>query len=460
MRQQNSDLLIYEQAVAYAFEYLESIGKRAVFPPVDELQGLARFEEDLPDEPGDVLSMLRLLHEAGSPATVAQGGGRYFGFVNGGVIPGSLAARWLADAWDQNAALHVISPIASRLERLCEEWLVDLLALPPGTAAGFVSGTSIATMCGLLAGRNSLLEGLGWDANEQGLFGAPPIRVIMSEQAHGTVRKALAIIGIGGQAIEVVAADEQGRLDPDHLPALDERSLLILQAGNVNSGAFDPFVAPCAEARRAGAWVHVDGAFGLWAAACRQTERLTQGSELANSWSVDAHKTLNAPYDSGIILCRDRAALVNAMQASGSYMQFSEERDGMLYTPEMSRRARSIELWALLKTLGRRGVDELVRRLCDNASLFAEELRKHGFRILNDVVFNQVLVACEAPEYTVKTLENMQASGECWCGGSEWRGEPVIRISVCSWSTTAEDVHRSVQAFIVARDLARQQEEA
>ncbi|UCG23487.1 MAG: aspartate aminotransferase family protein [Chloroflexota bacterium] len=460
IRQQTRNRTIYDQVVSYAFEYLESIGEREVFPPTYALQRLAQFEEKLPEEPGDVPNILRLLHEAGSPATVAQGGGRYFGFVNGGLIPGSLAARWLADAWDQNAALHVISPIASKLEQLCEEWLVDLLTLPPGTAAGFVSGTSIATMCGLLAGRNILLDKLGWDANEQGVFGAPPIRIVMSEQAHGTVRKALAIIGIGRDNIEWVPADNQGRLNPDHLPALDERTLLILQAGNVNSGAFDPFVPLCREARQAGAWVHVDGAFGLWAAASQQTKSLARGIELADSWSVDAHKTLNAPYDSGIILCQDRAALVNAMQATGSYMQFSKDRDGMLFTPEMSRRARAIELWALLKTLGRRGVDDLVSRLCQNAKLFERELNKCDFNILNDVVFNQVLVACETPELTAKTLANIQTSGECWCGGSEWRGEPVIRISVCSWATTAEDVHRSVRAFVEARGLARQQEEA
>ena len=460
LRQQNSDKSIYEQVVSYAFEYLDTIADRAVFPSEEALKQLAGFDEPLPERPQDVAAALEMLHRIGSPATVAQGGGRYFGFVNGNVIPASLAARWLADTWDQNAALHVISPVSSKLEQVCEEWLVELFGLPQGTAAGFVSGTSIATLCGLLAARNTLLGRLGWDVSERGLFGAPPIRVVLSEQAHGTVRKALAILGIGRQQIEWVPADEQGRLDAAQLPALDSCTLLILQAGNVNTGAFDPFVTLCSDAQSAGAWVHIDGAFGLWAAASDETADLTHGIELADSWSVDAHKTLNAPYDNGIILCKDRSALAGAMQASGSYIQFSqrvsvdrasEHRDGMLYTPEMSRRARGIELWALLKTLGRTGIAELVNRLCRNARLFETELAKREFRILNDVVFNQVLVACETPDLTQRTLRHIQDSGECWCGGSIWLGEPVIRVSVCSWSTTAEDVVRSAQAFENAR---------
>ena len=455
MRHQNRDKRIYEQVVAYAFEYLDTVHDRAVFPSNDALQQLAEFDEPLPEHPGEVSGILDMLHEVGSPATVAQGGGRYFGFVNGGIIPVSLAARWLADAWDQNAALHVISPIASRLEQVCERWLVELLGLPAGTAAGFVSGTSTATLCGLLAGRNAILKRQGWDVIEQGMFGAPAIRVVASQQAHGTVRKALAILGIGRSNVEWVPVDDQGRIDPAQMPALDNNTLLILQAGNVNSGAFDAFVPICTAAQQAGAWVHIDGAFGLWAAASPKTNTLTQGIELADSWSVDGHKTLNAPYDSGIILCKDRAALVSALQASGSYIQFGDDRDGMLFTPEMSRRARGVELWALLKYLGRSGISSLLDQLCSLAKLFEAELARHNFRILNDVVFNQVLVACESPEVTQRTLQHIQAGGECWCGGSQWGGEPVIRISVCSWATTPEDVHRSVQAFVAARQQAQ-----
>lgn len=454
MRQQNINKTIYEQAVEYAFDYLDSLYDRNVFPSKEALDRLDIFNESLPQQSQDVSGVLKTLHDIGSPATVAQGGGRYFGFVNGSIIPSSLAARWLADTWDQNAALYVISPIASKLEQVCETWLVELFGLPAATAAGFVSGTSTATLCGLLAGRNTLLKNQGWDANEKGIFGAPPVRVIASQQAHGTVRKALAILGFGRENVEWVPFDDQGRIDADHLPDLDNNTLLILQAGNVNSGAFDPFVPICIKAQRAGSWVHIDGAFGLWAAACKQTKYLTDGIEMADSWSVDAHKTLNAPYDNGIILCKDRSALVNALQASGSYIQFSDDRDGMLYTPEMSRRGRGIELWALIKSLGSSGIDSLVKQLCQNAQLFGTELSRAHFRILNNIVFNQVLVACDTPELTNKTLQNIQQSGECWCGGSQWMGEPVIRISVCSWATTTQDVLRSVKAFINARDKA------
>ncbi len=454
LSQHNRDKAIYRQAMAYAFDYLDSLRQRPVYPTEAALDALWSLDEPMPQQGTEAAEILKLLHDVGSPATTAQGGGRYFGFVNGGVIPVSLAARLLADVWDQNAGLYVMSPIAAKLEQLCEGWLVDLFALPADTAAGFVSGTSMATLCGLLAGRNAILRRQGWDVNERGLFAAPPIRAVMSAAAHATVRRALAMLGIGSTQIETVAADGQGRFDLNQLPPLDDRTLLILQAGNVNSGAFDPFVPLCSAARQAGAWVHIDGAFGLWARACQSTAALTAGIEWADSWAVDAHKTLNSPYDSGIVLCRDRHALVSAMRADGSYLQFSQARDGMLYTPEMSRRVRSIELWALLKSLGRVGIDRLISQLCQRARQFASELDQHNFRILNDVVFNQVLVACESPELTTRTLQAIQAGRVCYCGGSQWRGEPVIRISVCSWATTPADVQRSVQAFVEARSQA------
>ncbi len=454
LQKESADKAIYRQVLDHALAYLDSQRDRPPFPTAPALDALRCLDEALPDGPGETSGILRLLHEVGSPAAVAQGGGRYFGFVNGGLIPAALAARLLADVWDQNAALQVMSPIAAKLEALCETWLVDLLELPKGSAAGFVSGTSTASLCGLLAGRNAILARQGWDVAERGLFGAPPLRLVLSEAAHGSVYKALTILGIGAAQIEVVAADEQGRLDARQLPQLDKTTLLVLQAGNVNSGAFDDFATICGAAQRAGAWVHVDGAFGLWARACRATAQLAAGVEQADSWSADAHKTLNSPYDCGIIFCKDRLTLAQALQAAGSYLHFSEARDGMLYTPEMSRRARGIELWALLKALGRAGVDELVAQLCARARQFADELAMREFRILNEVVFNQVLVACEGPDLTRETLRALQASGECWCGGSEWRGEPVIRISVCSWATTEADVRRSAAAFAAARSQA------
>ena len=448
------DRSLYESAGKYAMDYMDTVLERSVYPGPEAIEGLAVFREKLPDSPQDPRSILEKLHRFGSPATVAQTGGRYFGFVNGGIIPAALAAKWLADSWDQNAAMYVISPVTSVLEEVCEGWLVDLLGLPPQTAAGFVSGSSTATLCGLAAGRDHLLRQQGWDANSKGLFGAPEIRVVLGAGAHSTVYKALSILGLGRDRIIRVPADEQGRIRADALPELDSRTLLILQAGNVNSGAFDPFREICPKARAAGAWTHVDGAFGLWAAASAELKHLTEGADLADSWSADAHKTLNAPYDCGIVLCRDREALVQSMQMSGSYIVFSESRDGMIYTADMSRRARGVELWASLMALGRSGVAGLVEDLHQKASYFADSLREAGFSIRNDVCFNQVLVSCGSPELTKKTLANIQSSGECWCGGAVWREEPVIRISVCSYRTAAEDIDRSVKAFAKAREAS------
>ena len=451
IRHQFASQELYHQAQEYAFDYLNTIFDRKVFPTENALNNLAVFDEVLPNEPQSGVEILRLLHEYGSPATIAQIGGRYFGFVNGSIIPTVLAAKWLTDVWDQNAGLYIISPITATLEQQAEKWLVDLFGLPSGTVAGFVSGTSTATMCGFAAGRYALLQRLGWDVNENGLFDAPKLRVVMSEQAHSSVKKALALVGIGNKQIEYVPTDSQGRLLVEDVPPMDDHTILLLQAGNVNTGSFENFDVLCDQARQAGAWVHIDGAFGLWAAACTKTEYLTRGMQKADSWSVDGHKTLNAPYDSGIVLCRDRQALVSAMQASGAYIQFSQEyRDGMLTTPEMSRRSRGIELWATLRCLGRSGVDALVGRLVENAQLFAELLQAQGIPVINDVVFNQVLVQCATPEQTTAMLEHIQQSGVCWCGGTTWNNAPAIRISVCSWVTTPEDIRMSVAAFTAA----------
>jgi len=445
---------LLRQASAYATEYLAGIGLRKAYPSAEAIENLAVFDEPLPQSPTDGREILKMLHQFGSPATTASAGGRYFGFVNGGTLPAGLAARWLVDSWDQNAAMFASSPLASRIEAVCENWLVELLNLPAGTAAGFVSGSSTATLCALAAGRDEILRRQGWDAASDGLFSAPGFRVILSEQAHATVFKALAILGLGRARVESVPCDAQGRMIPSRLPALDGTCLVIAQAGNVNSGAFDPTGEICALARAAGAWVHVDGAFGLWAAGSRGKRHLTAGIEMADSWTVDAHKTLNAPYDCGIVLCRERSALLAAMQISGAYIPFTGERDGMHYTPEMSRRARAVDLWAALKSLGREGLEELLDRLCSLALRFAQGLKAEGFEILNEVVFNQVLVRCETPDQTLRTLTNIQQSGDCWCGGTTWMGESAIRISVCSWATTENDIDRSVEAFVQGRTLA------
>jgi glutamate/tyrosine decarboxylase-like PLP-dependent enzyme len=445
---------LLDKARQFAGEYINSLAQRSVFPTEASLQAMDSLNEPLPEASCDPACVLKQLHEIGSRGAVNQTAGRYFGFVNGGMLPVGLAARWLGDAWDQNTAHYVMSPIDSRLEEICERWIVSLLRLPDETAAGFVSGTTIANFSGLCAGRNELLRRRGWDVTRKGLYGAPRLRVIVGTDAHAAVHKSISMLGLGSDSIELVPSDDQGRMRPDQMPKLDEGALVIAQAGNVNSGAIDPVGAICERAHAAGSWVHVDGAFGLWARVVPSMREICDGIENADSWSVDAHKTLNVPYDSGIILCRHREALMNAFKASGSYFQWSEHRDGMNFRPSMSSRARAIELWAVLKTLGRHGVQRLVEQLCENAREFARLLADQGFQIHNDVVFNQVLVSCENDALTKATLNKIQVSGECWCGGSSWRSKTVIRISVCDWATTQKEIERSVRAFVAARTAA------
>ncbi|MDX2454539.1 pyridoxal phosphate-dependent decarboxylase family protein [Desulfosarcina sp.] len=454
MRRDRDSKTLLDQARQYVFEYIEAVDERAVFPDENAIRNLDRFDEPMPERSQSGAGTLEMLNTYGAPATVAQTGGRYFGFVNGGVVPAALAARWMADAWDQNPALYVISPVVGKLEQVCENWLRELLELPDGTVAGYVSGSSTATLCGLAAARYALLRRLDWDVNAKGLFGAPPIRVIVSQQAHSSVFKALALLGLGKDRIEHVPADSQGRIDTSRIPVLDDRCLLLLQAGNVNTGAFDAFEEICDPAKKNDAWVHVDGAFGLWVKASPARKALAQGVELADSWSVDGHKTLNTPYDCGIVLCRQQDSLVAAMQASGAYIQYSEHRDGMMHVPEMSRRARAVDLWATLRYLGKHGIADLIDGMCERAAQFAEQLAAHRFRIRNEVVFNQVLVAGDTPGQTREMLSTIQASGVCWCGGTQWDDEPAIRISVSSWATTPADVDRSVEAFVDARSKA------
>jgi len=448
---------VFDEARNAAYAYADSALERHVFPRDEALDDLAQFDEELPKTPGNALQVLQQLDKYGSPATVAQIGGRYFGLVNGGALPVTLAVRWLTDFWDQNTPLYLSSPVASRLEVITESWLKKLFYLPESCVAGYVSGSSMSIVCGLAAARQRNFERLGWDINRQGFDGAPPLRVIAGQQAHATVSKAIALLGFGTDNVEWVESDDQGRIIAEQIPKLDQSCILLLQAGNVNSGAFDDFNVVCAKAKKAGAWVHVDGAFGMWAAASKKLQYLTRGIEQADSWSFDGHKTLNTPYDCGVILCRHRDALVNALHAAGAYIVYSEERDGMLHTPEMSRRARVFELWAALKYLGESGIDELVFGLHERARQFADELAQQGFEIQNEVVFNQVLVACDSEALTSATIDAIQRSGECWVGGTQWQQRAVIRVSVCSWATTAEDVTRSVEAFVDARALARTQ---
>ncbi len=439
---------VFKQAQTYAYDYLDKVFDRQVYPTEAAIANLKHFEEDMPEQTAEAADVIDLLHQYGSPATIPQVGGRYFGFVNGSSVPAGLAAKNLATFWDQNSAMYVLSPIASTLESISEKWLRQLFGLPDRTVAGFVSGTSSANFCALAAARYRLLKRQNWDINEQGLFDAPRLRVVAGKQAHSSIVKVIGLLGFGTTNVEWVEVDDQGRIIPEAMPELDDTTIVILQAGNVNSGSYDPFEEICTKANAANAWVHIDGAFGLWAATVEELKYLTKGIEKANSWAVDGHKTLNTPYDSGIVLCEDGEALRAALHSSGSYFVVSEKRDGMFFTQEMSRRARAVELWATMKYLGRRGIQEMIYGLHQRTVQFADALRQiEGFEVLNEVVFNQVIIRCATDEQTQKTMENIQQLRTCWVGGSMWEGRKVIRISVCSWATTVKDVELSVASF-------------
>ncbi len=434
-------------AAAKALAYLQTVGGRQVAPSPSAVLDLAQFDEPLPEAPNDALSVLNLLDRVGSPATVATAGGRFFGFVNGGALPVSVAATWIASAWDQNAALRVMSPTAVALEDVALGWVRDVLGLPSECGGSVVTGASMANLTGLAAARHTLLQRGGWDVENDGLFGAPALTVVVGDQVHASLLKALGLLGLGRKRVIRVPADEHGRMRVDCLPDLDGRTVVCIQAGNVNSGAFDPAPAICRRAREAGAWVHVDGAFGLWAAASPRYRHLTEGFDSADSWATDGHKWPNVGYDCGIAIVRDAAAMRAAMSISAAYFTPGALREPSDYTPEMSRRARGVELWATLRSLGRRGLAELVERTCRHARRFADGLRAAGYEILNEVVINQVLVSFGDPAVTRAVIAKVQAGGACWCGGSEWQGRPVMRISVSSWATTEEDVEISLAAI-------------
>lgn len=447
-----------QDAAQRADRYLQELEQRRVFPAPEALARLSAFDEPLPQQPSAPAETLALLDEAGSPATVACAGGRYFGFVTGGSLPAALAANWLAAAWDQNAVLEVASPVAAALEEVALRWLKELLGLPAGCGGGFVTGATMGNFAGLAAARHALLEAQGWNVEAQGLFGAPPITVIVGEEVHASLLKALAMLGLGRERVTRVAVDDQGRMCAGALPDISGPTLICTQAGNVNTGAFDPLRALCMAAREAGAWVHVDGAFGLWAAASPQRAGLVDGLALADSWATDAHKWLNVPYDSGLVFCKEPRHLWAAMSASAAYLFEGQQREPMHYTPEMSRRARGIEIWAALRSLGREGLAAMIERCCQHATRFAEGLAAAGYEVLNDVQLNQVMVSFGSPERTQRVMEAVQAEGTCWCGGTVWQGRRAMRISVSSWATTEEDVERSLEAML--RVAAQEGEES
>lgn len=446
----NERRLLLEETAGRANAYLDGVGQRSVAPTRCALERLAELGGPLPQNPSPAVETIRLLDEVGSPATMASAGGRYFGFVIGGALPVTVASNWLATAWDQNAGLWTSSPVSAYLEEVALEWIADILQLPKGTGGAFVTGASMASFTALAAARHALLQRAGWDLVEQGMAGSPRLRVVVSDEIHVTMVKALSLLGFGRSTLERVPTDDQGRMRAELLPPLDDRAIVCVQAGDVNSGCFDPIDDICNIAREAGAWVHVDGAFGLWAAAVPSLAHLVAGAAKANSWSTDGHKWLNTPYDNGIALVREPQHLRGAMAAPAAYLLTSIHREPTYHSPELSRRARGVDVWAALRSLGRAGVAEIVGRTCFIASRISDALREIGLEVLNEVVLNQILVAAADDEMTGLLAERIQEDGVCWCGTTTWKGRRAVRISVSNWSTSIEDAELTITAFASA----------
>jgi glutamate/tyrosine decarboxylase-like PLP-dependent enzyme len=448
--------------------FLDSLPHRPVGARADLGSLRSAFGGTLPAAGAEPAAVIEHLAAAADPGLVASAGPRYFGFVIGGSLPAALAADWLAAAWDQDAGLYACGPAAAVVEEVAAAWLLDLFALPPTASVGFVTGGQMANFTGLAAGRHAVLQRAGWDVEEDGLTGAPAVNVVVGDEAHVTILTSLRMLGLGSRRVVRVAADGQGRMRADELHStlagLDGPTIVCAQVGNVNTGAFDPVGEIADVAHRRGGWVHVDGAFGLWAAASPALRDLVRGVERADSWATDGHKWLNVPYDSGIAIVRDAAAHKTAMTGRASYLVQSSgaERDPQDWTPEFSRRARGFAVYAALKSLGRDGVTALVERCCRLARRMAERLAAApGVRILNEVVLNQVLVRFE-PEgggdgdaFTRAVVTRVQREGTCWMAGSRWHGMDAMRISVSNWSTTEADIDRSAEAILAAARAQR-----
>lgn len=440
---------LLEDVTSRAVKYLDGLEGRKVTPSSEAIARLSQLDRPLPEEPAPAEEVIRELDDLVSPATTGMAGSRYFGFVIGGSLPAALAANWLAGAWDQNTGLYQSTPGTSRIEQVALRWLLEALGLPRDCAGSFVTGTTVAHITALAAARHAVLAKAGWNVEADGLFGAPPITVIVGAEAHTTLFKALGVVGLGRNRVVKVPVDSQGRMRADAFPVISGPSIVCVQAGNVNTGSFDPIREIIRIARAKNAWVHVDGAFGLWAAAAPSLSHLVSGVAEADSWATDGHKWLNVPYDSGIALVRDGNALRAAMSVTAEYLPTaSEYRNPSDHTPELSRRARGVDVWAAMRSLGRSGIAELVERNCRQARRFAEGLKGAGHEILNDVVLNQVLVSFGDPETTQRVISGVQQDGTCWCGGTVWQGRTAMRISVSSWATTDEDVERSLAAIL------------
>src|SRR5262245_24008663 len=441
---------VLNEASARAYNYLRTIQDRHVGVQPEALEKLPALGGPMPESEEDPRAITQLLEDIGSPATMATMGRRFFGGVIGGAFPISVATHWLADAWDQNACLFDFSPVSAYLEDVVLGWLLRLLGLPLTSGGAFVTGTQMADVTCLAAARYSVLNETGWDIDQHGLFGAPPVTVIVGEEVHATMLKALRILGFGTSQLRMVRTDSQGRMKASEIPVVAGPVIVCAQVGNVNTGASDPVEEICEVADDMNAWVHVDGAFGLWAAASPARKHLVNGIDQADSWATDAHKWLNVPQDSGVAFVREPKILQNAMNIAAAYYPEpnAAKREPMQWGPESSRRARAVEIWATLRALGTKGVEDLIERTCNHAAKFAEGLRAAGYEVLNDVVLNQVLVSFGSDEATSRVIQAIQNEGTCWCGGTDWKRRKAMRISVSSWATTDADVTRSLEAIL------------
>ncbi len=440
-------------AAEYARDYVSSIRERRVFPSTQELEALSQFDEPLPEGGCEATTVIKMLHKYGAPATVASTGGRYFGLVVGGSTPASMGASMLNAAWDQIAILDGSAPTAIYLERLAAKWLLGLMSLPIESSVGFTTGSSVANLVGLAAARNAQYKKLGVDLSEVGLAGAPPLRIVLSKEAHVTVHKALKILGFGENQIIEVPCDKQGRVLVEAFPEVGEDTIVCLQAGNVNSGSSDPFSEIIPKAKSNGAWVHIDGAFGLWAAASPSKQHQVLGVQLADSWAVDGHKWLNTPYDCGISICREPKSAHEVMTTQAPYLTTGISVPPKDMVPEFSRRARGVEVWAAIKEMGQKGITGLIDRCCQHAERLADGLKEIGYEVLNDVELNQVVVTIGRQQDIQRIISIVQNEGECWFGPTVWQGQHAFRLSVSSWATTESDIERTLEAISRATHL-------
>ena len=451
-----SERELLRRTADHAADFLETLETRPVRPEASADELFAMLGGPLPERGSDPQSVVDALVDDAGPGIVGIPSGRYFGFVIGGAVPAAVAADWLTSVWDQNAGLYAGGPSAAVVEEVCRGWLAELLGLPAGVSVAYVTGCQMAHVTALAAARHHVLAQAGWDVARDGLAGAPPIRVVVGAKRHVTIDRALRLLGIGATSLEVVPVDDQGRMRLDELRLGYGPAIVCGQAGEVNTGAFDDLEAIADAAAEAGAWFHVDGAFGLWAAASPALRHLLKGSERADSWATDAHKWLNVPYDSGLAFCAHPDAHRAAMSVTASYLVHSgddRERDQVDWTPEFSRRARGFPTYAAIRSLGRTGIAELVEGCCANARRFAALLEAGGATVLNDVVLNQVLVRLGDGDRTREAIARVQQDGTCWLSGTDWNGEHAMRISVSNWRTTPDDVERSAASILAAASV-------